>query len=135
MPAVVKSRVVETGHSTHTANVDPLQRTSTHTALTRRPVSTLRSRPAPMQFTSPHPAPDWPARCAARANDDLALQRAAYPAPRAHRVPPCPLAPRRAPRKPESGPTARRAAPHRIARLTTARRFVLRQATSGESQW
>ncbi|CAH2102798.1 unnamed protein product [Euphydryas editha] len=32
---------------------------------TSRP--TLRSRPAPMQFTSPHPAPDWPN--AARASE------------------------------------------------------------------
>lgn len=39
---------------------------------TSRP--TLRSWPAPMQFTSPHPAPDWPS--AVRASDDLALQRA-----------------------------------------------------------
>lgn len=39
---------------------------------TSRP--TLRTRPVPMQFTSPHPAPDW--RYAARASDDLALQRA-----------------------------------------------------------
>lgn len=30
-----------------------------------------------MQFTSPHPAPDWP-----RASDDLALQRAPSRAPR-----------------------------------------------------
>lgn len=45
---------------------------------TSRP--TLRLRPAPMQFTSPHPAPDW--QSAARASDDLALQRAPSRVPR-----------------------------------------------------
>lgn len=53
---------------------------------------TLRSRLAPMQFTSPHPAPDW-LNGAARASDDLALQRAPPRAPRA-------LRPSAAPRPP-----------------------------------
>lgn len=61
---------------------------------TSRP--TLNSRPVPMQFTSPHPAPDW--LVAARASDDLALQRAPSRA-RAHRTP-RPLPPRRAAQPP-----------------------------------
>lgn len=69
---------------------------------TSRP--TLKSRPVPMQFTSPHPAPDW--QCAARASDDLALQRApsraAAPAPR-------PALPTTAPPRP--APAPRRARP------------------------
>ncbi|CAG9581197.1 unnamed protein product [Danaus chrysippus] len=56
------------------------------TTTTSRP--TLRSRPEPMQFTSPHPAPDW--QNAVRASDDLALQRA--PLPRPPRTPPRPTA-------------------------------------------
>lgn len=91
---VVKSGEVVSGNSTSTQS-HKLVHQSTHSEKTNEHDSsrpTLRSRPAPMQFTSPHPAPDW--LVAARASDDLALQRA----------PPAPLAPRPAP-----GPSAPRA--------------------------
>ncbi|CAG4965521.1 unnamed protein product [Colias eurytheme] len=72
---------------------------------TSRP--TLRSRPAPVQFTSPHPAPDW--QYAARASDDLALQRAPPRAAAPFRAAPPPRRPYRPPRVcPTSGESQHR---------------------------